>query len=264
MKKTRFILSLTLVALALPSLSYALTGREVMDEQKRRHESTTEKEVINMILMDKGGKKETRTMIRINKKGDGGFFKYLARFEAPANVRGVTLLTHEKSDEDDQWLYMPAQGKKLKRIAGNSKKAYFMGTDFTYEDLGGDKLNDFNFKILREEEYGKSKDKCWVIEATPANARVEKSSGYSKRELWIKQDDYTTLQTQYYDRSGKLLKVGTSYKFSTIKDKMMRAKVIQMQHEQTGHRTVMNVKERKVGDTVEDDTFTERTVLSFE
>ena len=45
-----------------------------------------------------------------------------------------------KDREDDQWLYMPAYGQKLKRIAGGNKKGYFMGTDFSYEDLRPENL----------------------------------------------------------------------------------------------------------------------------
>ncbi|MCG8375835.1 MAG: outer membrane lipoprotein-sorting protein [Chlorobiales bacterium] len=41
----------------------------------------------------------------------------------------------DPSREDDKWLYMPAM-KKVRRISGASKNEYFMGSDFTYDDMG--------------------------------------------------------------------------------------------------------------------------------
>ena len=73
----------------------------------------------------------------------------------------------QQSREDDQWLYMPALGEKLKRIAGGGKKNYFMGTDFSYEDLRNEKLDDHTYHLIKEETLeGKN---CYLIEALPAN-----------------------------------------------------------------------------------------------
>ena len=59
-------------------------------------------------------------------------------FEKPADVKGTAFLSWEYDDpkkEDDKWLYMPAM-KKVRRISGASKNEYFMGSDFTYDDMG--------------------------------------------------------------------------------------------------------------------------------
>ena len=139
--KILMILISYMLCIAAPAFSEELSGIDIMKEQKKRHEAAQEYENIKMVLIDSSGNKETRELKRYAKKDNSGLFKYLARFEGPADIRGTALLTWEQKDrEDDQWLYMPAYGQKLKRIAGGNKKGYFMGTDFSYEDLRPEKL----------------------------------------------------------------------------------------------------------------------------
>jgi outer membrane lipoprotein-sorting protein len=243
---------------ALPST--AATGREIMDQQKARHESTTESEKVKMVLVDSSGKTETREMVRFAKKGPDGLYKYLVQFQSPADVRGVGLLTwQQKGREDDQWLYMPALGEKLKRIAGGGKKSYFMGTDFAYEDLRNEKLDDHVYNLLGGEKVS-DKD-CHKIEALPGNDEEKRTSGYSKRILWITKDTLVTLQVEYYDQNGKLMKTAKSYDIKEAKGQMMRANKVLMDHHQNKHQTVMGTLERKVDEPIDDATFTERYVL---
>jgi len=244
---------------ALPSM--ALTGREVMDQQKARHESGSESEKVKMVLLDTSSNKtEAREMVRFAKKGPDGLYKYLVQFQSPADVRGVALLTwQQKGREDDQWLYMPALGEKLKRIAGGGKKSYFMGTDFAYEDLRNEKLDDHVYNLMGEEALeGKA---CHKVEALPGNDEEKRTSGYSRRILWIAKDTLITLQVEYYDPSGKLMKTAKSFDIQPVKGQMMRANKVQMEHHINKHKTVMGTVERKVDEAVGDATFTERNVL---
>jgi hypothetical protein len=250
------------VVLSLYSLASAAepTGREIMDKQKARHESTTEYEAIKMVLVDSSGKTESRELQRYSKNKDG-LFKYLVRFNSPADIKGVSLLTWQQKDrEDDQWLYLPAVGEKLKRIAGGGKKTYFMGTDFAYEDLRSEKLDDHTYNVLREEALdGKN---CWVIEALPATESEKQSSGYSKRIMWVQKDTLVSLKVEYYDQTGKLMKTGTSFDIQPAKGDLMRAGKVLMDHHLNKHKTVMGTVERKINEPIDDSLFTERSVLS--
>ena len=238
------------------------TGRQVMEEQKARHEASSEYEKVTMVLVDSSDKKETRELKRYLKKDNEGLFKYLIRFEAPADVRGVSLLTwQQKGGEDNQWLYLPAYGEKLKRIAGGGKKSYFMGTDFAYEDLRSEKLDDHNYQIVKQEKV--DNQNCYVIEASPATEEEQRSSGYGKRILWINTENFFTLKAEFYDHSMKLLKASTAYGIKPISGKLMRAEKVLMDHHQNKHKTAMQTLERTVGESIEDSIFTERSVLSF-
>lgn len=57
-------------------------------------------------------------------------------FITPADVKGTSFMnwSYNSGQDDDQWIYLPAL-KRTKRISSGSKSDYFMGSDFTYDDL---------------------------------------------------------------------------------------------------------------------------------
>jgi hypothetical protein len=113
--------------------------------------------------------------------------KTIMFLQQPADVKGTGFLTSDYNDEsktNDRWLYLPAM-KKTRRISGTSaKKEYFMGSDFTYDDMGNRDVDSDNHKLLKEETVnGQS---CRVIESTPK----ESDGLYSKNISWIRKDNY--------------------------------------------------------------------------
>ncbi|NCC94191.1 MAG: outer membrane lipoprotein-sorting protein, partial [Opitutae bacterium] len=118
------------------------------------------------------------------------------------DVRGTVFLNweYEQPDrEDDKWLYMPAL-KKERRISGASKNEYFMGTDFTYDDMGDRNVDEDTHTLLGEERL-RDRD-CWKIEAIP----VDPEDMYTRRVLWVDKEANLILQGEYYDKDG-LVKV---------------------------------------------------------
>ncbi|NJM31871.1 MAG: outer membrane lipoprotein-sorting protein [Limnobacter sp.] len=86
-------------------------------------------------------------------------------FMSPPDVKGTSTLVVEHLDKDDDiWIYLPAL-KKTRRLVSNNKKDSFLGTDFSYTDVIGYTVSDWNYNLLREEEIeGKP---CYVINGTP-------------------------------------------------------------------------------------------------
>src|SRR2546423_9149621 len=75
-------------------------------------------------------------------------------FKSPADVRGTkTLLIEHSGKDDDIWIYLPAL-KKVRRLVSSNKKDSFVGTDFTYEDVIGQKVEDWNHSLVKEEACG--------------------------------------------------------------------------------------------------------------
>ena len=103
--------------------------------------------------------------------------------------------------DDDMWIYLPAFGK-VRRIASHAKNGNFMGSDFTYEDMGDRKLNDYTYKLLKEETIG-DKD-CWVVESIPKEGLT---TDYSKIISWIWKDEFIELKEEFYDKKGNLKKI---------------------------------------------------------
>ena len=266
MNRKFWILSLIMLWLSVPLAAQAaeMTGREVMKKQKELHKVQSEIGNEIMLLVDKDGSKEKRQVKRYAKEVDNDVYHYLIVFLKPADIRGTALLTWEQKErENDQWLYLPAQ-KKMQRIAKGSKKNYFMGTDFTYEDMEPEDIDNFNYAILRSEKLNQDKkdSDCYVIEAIPANKEKKRESGYSKRIMWIEKEYLYTLKVEFYDRRGRLQKIQTNHALENVSGTIWRAKKSLMNHLVRKHKTLTGTTSRKINTSVKDSVFTERFILS--
>ncbi len=261
-KKRAFFTTLGIVAAlaaALPVFSEP-TAREIMEEQKDRHDTRTEVTTEIMLLVDKDGNREQRVVRNYSKKVKEGENRFLVVFQQPASVRGTALLTwdYEKRD-NDQWMYLPAQ-KKLRRVAGNSKRGSFMGTDFTFEDLDPEELDNFDYRILRQEPV--EGEECWVIEAVPSNSETERSSGYARRVLWVRKDIYFTVRIDFYNRRNVLIKTQTNHDLINIRGKLWRCQKTLMNNLEKNHKTLLGIKSRQIDGSIDSEVFTERFILA--
>ncbi len=266
MKRKFWTSSLIILWLIVPLLAQAaeMTGREVMEKQKELHKVKSEIGSEIMLLVDKDGSKEKRLVKRYAKEVGNDIHRYLIVFLDPADIRGTALLTWEQKErENDQWLYLPAQ-KKMQRIAKGSKKNYFMGTDFTYEDMEPEDIDNFNYTILRSEKLNQDKKDldCYVIEATPANKEKKRESGYSKRIMWIENKHLYTLKVEFYDRRERLQKKQTNHAMENVSGTVWRAKKTLMSHLERKHKTLTGITSREINSSVKDLIFTERFILS--
>ncbi len=106
----------------------AMDGRAIIDLMTERREQAHEFEIQNMTLIDQAGNKEERELRRYVRKDEDGEFKYLVVFHSPSGVKGVAVLTWQhKEKADEQWLYLPAYKKKMKRIAKGDRKKLLHG-----------------------------------------------------------------------------------------------------------------------------------------
>jgi hypothetical protein len=196
-----------------------LSGRDIMDRVSERHDRPFEYEEQNMVLVDSAGNKEARTLRRYSREiqeGERkGLFKYLVVFDAPAGVNGVALLTWQnKGADDDQWTLLPAQGNNLKRTAKGGKRNLFMGTDFAFEDMTAEDRSKFEYK--READEDIKGQAYFVVDAYPLAEDVKNSTGYQKRRLFIRQDNFFMVRIDYYDRRGKFFKRQINTKLTEI------------------------------------------------
>src|SRR5882762_7011693 len=82
----------------------------------------------------------------------------MTRFLEPADVKGtVSLLIEHAEKDDDIWIYLPSV-KKVRRLVSSNKKDSFVGTDFSYGDVIGHKVKewDHNFVTLKAVLYDES------------------------------------------------------------------------------------------------------------
>src|SRR5215471_17845292 len=159
--------SLTVAALlALPA--FAQDARQIMEESQRRGRANSQRYegFLEVIGPDSKVTKKAWQFIRIGSYGNS---KGVIRFTAPAEVKGVALLIVNHPDRaSDQWMWTPAIGRD-RRIALQDRSTRFFGTDFSFEDLEERDVNQYDYKLLGEE------DGSWKIEARP---KESKSSQY--------------------------------------------------------------------------------------
>ena len=157
-----------------------------------------------MALRNKQGQ-ESRRQLRfkvLEVAGDGN--KSIFVFDEPRDVKGTALLIHaHRSDDDEQWLYLPAL-KRVKRISSSNRSGSFMGSEFAYEDMSTQEVEKYTHRYLRDEPCGELT--CTVSERVP----VGKGSGYSRQLIWQDKDELRVWRVEYYDRKNAHLKTLTA------------------------------------------------------
>ena len=229
--------------------SRKLTGRDIMVRVNDRPDGDDRKGVMQMTLINKRGRTRERTVLSFSKEY-GKDSKSLMFFESPADVRGTGFLQYEYDDpnkEDDRWLYLPAL-KKVRRISGSSRNDYFMGTDFTYDDMGNRSVDEDHHRLLREEEVDGLA--CWVLESAPK----DKDYMYSKTVRWIRQDALLPIKIEFYDRQGNLLKILTAADIRK-QDGFWTIFKMEMDNIRDKHKTVLEFKEIHYDMGLEDSLF---------
>ena len=189
-----------------------------------------------MVLVNRRGDESTRRLRSMSLEVEGDGDKSLVVFDTPRDVKGTAMLTFtHKTAPDDQWLYLPAL-KRVKRISSANKSGSFMGSKFAYEDLSSEEVEKYTYRWLREDSCPGDDYRgvtCFVVERYP----VDEKSGYTRQIVWIDQQEYRTLQIEYYDRKRSLLKTLTVTRFERYLNRVWRPNEMRMVNHQTGRRT---------------------------
>jgi predicted RND superfamily exporter protein len=253
------VLALTFVLGGLPRPAWALTPVEIMEKNfvvTKYPDSTSE---TTMTLTNKAGKQRVRKTFGTTKLEPNGVDNMrMTRFLEPADVKGtVSLLIEHSEKDDDIWIYLPSV-KKVRRLVSSNKKDSFVGTDFSYGDVIGHKVKEWDHKLVKEEDVeGKP---CYVIESTPKDASIKANTGYSKRVNWIQKDNFVTLKGVLYDEAGELLKETrfTNYTEVDPARHKWQAGQLETRNVQAEHATVIHIDQLKVNISVKNDYFTTR------
>lgn len=162
-------------------------GRQIMREVQNRTKANSQRYEGTLKVIDgKNRISEKRwTYERIGSAGDS---KVVLRFLAPAEVKGVALLVVNHPDRaSDQWMWTPAL-QRDRRIALQDRSTRFFGTDFSFEDLEERDADQFDYRVLAEENVNGAA--CWKIEGRPKKTR---SSQYTHSYLWIDKERYAVI-----------------------------------------------------------------------
>lgn len=255
MRTKIFITAMAIIATAMAyqPASAQLTGQQVMEKVYNNPSGDDTQGSLTMTLTNNRGEQRVRTLKQFI-KDDGKMEKKIMFFVAPADVKNTSFMNWSYTDgrSDDQWIYLPAL-KRTKRISSDGKSDNFMGSDFTYDDLGDRHPNQDNHKLLREEKVD-GKD-CYVVESTPK----EDDYMYSKTITWVMKDNYLGLKREFYDDREKLLKVLTIKKYDKV-DGFWTILETEMHNVQKDHRTNMKFTDVQKNKGISNSKFTERSM----
>ena len=234
----------TLLILLAAAPLLAQDARQIVEESQRRGKANSQR-YEGVLEVTGADSKVTRKSWQSWRLGSYGNSKAVIRFTAPAEVKGVALLVVNHPDRSsDQWMWTPAIARD-RRIALQDRSTRFFGTDFSFEDLEERDVNQYDYKLLGEE------DGCWKIEARP---RESKSSQYDYSRLWIRKDNYVPAQYENFikDQPVRRLEQKDIQNIQGI----WTARTLEMTDLRRKSRTVLRLEKLEYNVPLKDEEFT--------
>jgi len=265
--RTRQLVWLSLVVVALAGTAGAETAREILDRRKlldetERHWDDREQAITLRLYGSRGGER-TRELVVYERQLDGDEQQSILFFERPAEVRGTGFLSFSHAEGPaDQWLFLPAL-KRVRQITAQTRQESFVGTDLSYHDL--DLLQDMPSwteddaasSLLGEADV--EGVATHLIELRPKRDDV----GYGRIRLWLGKDDLVSRRTHFFE--GVDDPADEPAKEILQSDVKMVGKIpvphrLEVRRPQRGSRTVMEVERVRFDQGLEEDLFSQRAL----
>lgn len=192
---------------------------------------------------------------------NGIYSDLITRFTYPGDIRGTEFLERQHpSGHDDLWIYLPAL-HNVRRIVSNDKRNSFFGTDFSYGDILPSRVADYHYKALGTAVL--RGHPCYIIQSLPVTRRIARQTGYGRKVSWVRKDDFVTLKTVFYGRSGHKLKVLEAYHVRAIGRGGHHWEAMRetMTNVRNGHSTIYQVHDLHVGIKAPRRYFSARTLM---
>jgi len=254
-----FILMIVLPSIPRQSLADDPAARAIMEKVDARDDGDKQTSDMEMILIDKRGKKRIRRIAVYNKDAGDDTLR-LMFFKHPSDVKDTAFLTHDydnPSKDDDQWLYLPAL-RKTKRIASSDKSGSFMGSDLNYSDMTDRNLPDYDFTLKKE--MAVNGINTWLIESIPRSKKVIGETGYKKSLIFVRQDNYVVIRAVHWEKDGGYLKYVDVKKLELIDDIWVATEmhVTRKKGKLLTHKTILTWDNIKFNQDLDDELFTVR------
>jgi len=198
----------------------AVTAESVARQVQDRNTGRDSRSAMRMKLFDRHGRVRERGLTIISLRGrespgaspsapDGD--RLLVRFSYPNDIRGTSFLVWEHPNSDDErFLYLPSLGR-VRRIAGAETQESFVGSDFTYEDIGGREFNDYTYAFAGPDggnaswspTVGGAPRPAWRLESR----RKDTSADFPRVVSLVLKDTFVVVGADVYNRRNERQKV---------------------------------------------------------
>ncbi len=194
----------------------ALTGDQIARRVQDRDAGRDSRGDMRMKLFDRRDRVRERALTLVTLRGreapgapktapDGD--RLLIRFTYPNDIRGTSFLVwkHPRG-EDERFLFLPSLGR-VRRIAGSEAQESFVGSDFSYEDIGGRELEDFTYTLLDETSSWTSPDGVAHPAYRLESKRKDRSAEFPRVVSLVLKDTFVVVQADVYNRRDEKQKV---------------------------------------------------------
>lgn len=221
-------------------------ARAIFEEvDDRRATIQTETAGMEMNITDSRDRTRSRSMQTWNStSGDNSYS--LIVFTNPGNVSGTAFLSINEDGQTAQRLYLPSVGR-IQTISSSERGDRFMGSDFTFEDLGDQQADDYNFRWMEEH------DDYYRI-----RAEKKESQQYSDVEFFIDKEKYTLKEIHYFNESGDRIKELKAENFEQLSDRLWSPSKMTMYDLRENRYTEIIWSDREINVDIPDWRFTER------
>jgi hypothetical protein len=193
---------------AAPTYEAPSTPDEVAQAIQDRDTGRDSRAEMRMRLFDRQGRARERVLSLLAMKGVGDKGdRTLVRFTYPNDIRGTSFLVWEHPQGDDErFLFLPALGR-VRRIAGQEKQESFVGSDLSYEDIGGRDIADYTYSFTNENAAwvapDGSKHPAWALES---RAR-DKNADYPRTVSLVLKDRLIVVHSDIFNVRNERAKV---------------------------------------------------------
>jgi len=196
-----------LSAQQLPAGSPETRGEWLARRVEDRDTGRDARLAMRMRLFDRQGRVRERALTLLALRSAAGD-RTLIRFTAPNDIKGTGFLVWEHPNADDErFLFLPALGR-ARRIASDESQGSFVGSDFTYEDIGGREFDEYTYTLADE-------NASWTSPQGPRPAyrlesrRKDSSVEFPRVVSLVLKDSFVVVQADVYNRRNEKQKVYT-------------------------------------------------------
>jgi len=247
----KYLALTTIILLAVAGMAVAQSssnrGGDVLERiREQRDRLPYEQSQLTMVMQNTNGRTRERSL-RIWSYSTDSRSRLMIQFETPADVRGTGLLSISDNSGTSQKLFLPAT-RRVQTISSNNRGDKFLGSDFTFEDLGDVNHDDFTYETISEQ------GNRMVVRATPKQGT---SFSYAYAVHTVDTSRLLLLSSTFYDKADKSIRELTAGDFAEAKPGIWRSNTITMKDVQRGSQTTLKWNDRTF-DPISDTFFTER------
>ena len=181
-------------------------ARQIEDRDTGKDARTS----IRMRLFDRQGRARERVMSMISMRGGPGRpvpgDRTLIRFAYPNDIKGTAFLVWESpAGDDERFLYLPSLGR-VRRIAGSEAQESFVGSDFTYEDIGGREFEEYTYTMLAEDATWKAADGSTHAAYRLESRRKSTTARFPRVVSLVRKDNFVVVHAEIFDRRDEIQK----------------------------------------------------------